>query len=74
MLHIAYETGTLWEPGGLKEQPEWFIDLLSWFISIYDSNKFYSRARSILGDGKKKHGTDKRPVNNNPVSGQRRSG
>lgn len=64
LCQISYETGTMWEPGGLKEQPDWFIELLSWFISVYDNTKFYSRARAILGDGKTKNGTDKRPTNN----------
>ena len=50
-LHIAAVTGTMWEPGALKDQPVWWVDLLSWFIQRYDAENFSSKARSILVDG-----------------------
>ena len=53
ILVLSYETKQLLYTGGIAQQPGWYIDLLSWFISRYDDNKFYSRARSILGSDKK---------------------
>lgn len=50
-LMITAETGNLWNSGGISEQPSWFIELLSIFLIRYNDHKFYSRARSILGDG-----------------------
>ena len=51
MLVIAAETGTMIERGGIMDQPEWFIELLSWFVQIYDNQKFTMKAKSVLGDG-----------------------
>lgn len=44
------------EEGPLSEQPDWWVDLLSWFLPYYSDMKFYSRARAILGDGTEKKG------------------
>jgi hypothetical protein len=52
VYQISAETGNLWVEGGIADQPDWFIDVLGWFISRYDQLKFMSRARAILGDGK----------------------
>lgn len=38
--------------GGMLDQPDWVVELLSWFAPRYDSSKFTSRARMVLGDGK----------------------
>jgi hypothetical protein len=51
-LVICAETGALWEEGGISSQPSWFIELLGWFLPRYNDLRFYSRAKSILGDGK----------------------
>lgn len=53
ILLLSYEMKQLLYTGGIAEQPGWYIELLSWFVNIYDDNKFYSRARSILGSDKK---------------------
>ncbi len=55
-LHVATVTGTMWETGGLKDQPTWWVDLLSWFIQRYDAENFSSKARMVLGDGSVKNG------------------
>lgn len=51
-LVVAAETGIMLEKGSLIDQPEWWVDLLSWFIPAWSDSRFYSRARAILGDGK----------------------
>lgn len=53
-LVICAETGIMLEDGPLSEQPDWWVDLLSWFLPYYSDTKFYSRARAILGDGSDK--------------------
>lgn len=53
-LVITAETGIMLEDGPLSEQPDWWIDLLSWFLPYYSDQKFFSRARAILGDGSSK--------------------
>lgn len=55
LLVLSYETKQLLYEGGLAQQPAWFIELLGWFVPRYDELKFYYRAKSILGDGKKKN-------------------
>jgi len=51
LLGLAAETGTLYEAGGLSNQPDWFIDLASWFIPLYKQRKLAMYAKAILGDG-----------------------
>ena len=50
LLVISAETGALYTSGGMDCQPDWFIDLLAWFLPLYLDSKFYSRAKAILGD------------------------
>lgn len=50
MLIIAAETGTMIDEGGLFDQPQSWIDLLADFLPRYDDQKFFTRARSILGE------------------------
>lgn len=50
-LHIAATTGAMWENGSLKEQPTWWVELLSWFIQRYDGENFSSKVRAVMGDG-----------------------
>lgn len=49
VLMIASETGAMLKQGAQEDQPEWFIELLGWFIPRYDSVKFMSKASSIVG-------------------------
>lgn len=51
LLTIASETGALYLTGGLVDQPDWFVDLLGWFLPRYNDRQFYSRAKAIFGDG-----------------------
>lgn len=60
-LVVSAETGIMIEQGSLLEQPEWWVDLLAWFLPAYSDQRFYSRARAILGDGK--NGNDHRKPN-----------
>jgi hypothetical protein len=56
LLTIAAESGNInLYDGGIIEQPEWWIDELSWFLPFYSHHRFVSRAKMILGDGKKSH-------------------
>lgn len=56
-LLICADTGTMWEQGGIKDQPDWFVDLLSWFLPRYDTMKFLAKADMILGGSTKKGNT-----------------
>lgn len=51
LLSVSAETGMMYESGGLADQPEWWIELSSWFLRRYDDAKFASRVRAVLGDG-----------------------
>jgi len=62
-LVITAETGIMLEEGPLAEQPEWWVDLLAWFLPYYSDIRFYSRARAILGDGTDKKAGVKRGRN-----------
>ena len=52
LLMLTAETGVMYRSGGLTDQPEWYLDLLEFFIPLYDKIKFTSKARMILGDPK----------------------
>jgi hypothetical protein len=58
VLLVSAETGAMWQQGGLSEQPEWFVDLLAWFLPHHDLFKFSSKAKMVLGEGDK-HGNKK---------------
>ena len=68
LLIVCCETKQLLYAGGIAEQPGWFVDLLSWFVTRYDENKFYSRARSILGSNNKVSSSGNRQGRTNPRS------
>ena len=51
LLLVVAETGSLYESGGIANQPSWLIDMLSWFLPRYNDLKFFSRARAVLGSG-----------------------
>ena len=57
ILHVASETGAMWDEGPLSEQHDWFVDVLSWFLTKHDFAKFQTKARMVLGDGKKESST-----------------
>lgn len=53
---VAVEQKSMLIAGGIAEQPTWFISLLAWFGPAYDTMKFQSRAKMILGDDTKSSG------------------
>jgi hypothetical protein len=54
LLILASETGKLnLISGGIYDQPDWWIDNLTWFVPKYKHTQFVTRAQMILGDGKK---------------------
>jgi len=63
ILQVSSETGAMWHDGPLSDQPEWFVDVLSWFLTQYDMAKFTTKARMVLGgDGKKESSSPKTPT------------
>lgn len=61
LMSVCVELKQLPYVGGMLDQPDWVVELLSWFAPRYDSAKFSSRARQVLGDGN--NGNNHRPVN-----------
>lgn len=51
-LVCCAETGIMLEEGSLSDQPDWWVELIAWFLPYYSDLKFYSRAKAILGDSK----------------------
>jgi len=54
ILSITADTGAMLKAGGIEDQPEWFVELLGWFLPLYDMMKFSLKARMILGEGETK--------------------
>lgn len=53
MLTLAAETGDLHlVDGGIIDQPDWWVETMSWFLPAYNHAKFFSRVRSLVGDEK----------------------
>ena len=52
LLVITSDTGAMLTPGSILEQPAWYIELLGWFIPLYDQTKWHSKMRGLFGDGK----------------------
>ena len=52
MLIIAAETGTMLESGGIYDQPDWWVELVSEFIPKHNQQKLISIARAFVGKGK----------------------
>lgn len=48
---VTCEQKAMLVPGGITEQPTWFIKLMAWFAPAYDMLKFMHKAKMILGDG-----------------------
>lgn len=62
VMVIAAETGAMMKSGGIEDQPDWFIDLLGWFLPRFDHIKFSTKAQAVLGD-KENGGNDRQPTN-----------
>lgn len=60
LLLVSAETGRMLDNGSLSDQADYWIDLLAWFLPFYDHQKFVSRVRMVLGDGKEKASVPKR--------------
>jgi hypothetical protein len=56
-LIVCDRTGIHWQSGGLADQPDWWVDIVAEFLPHIEESRFYSRARAILGDGKKQTST-----------------
>lgn len=52
MLILSAETGTMLEVGGIYDQPDWWVELVSEFIPRYNQNKLVSIAKAFIGKGK----------------------
>ena len=53
LLILAAETGNInLIRGGIYDQPDWWIENLSWFVPKYKHTQFITRAKMILGDSK----------------------
>lgn len=51
LMSLATESGNiLLYSGGIVDQPEWWIDSMTWFVPRYKNAQFVSRAKMILGD------------------------
>lgn len=51
LMVVSVEQKALLVEGGLANQPSWFVTMLAWFGPAYDTQKFVSRAKMVLGDG-----------------------
>jgi hypothetical protein len=63
-LTVVAETGSMWCSGGISEQPQWFIDLASWFLSCYSDLQFASRMRMLFGSGESNNGSQQGKLGN----------
>lgn len=54
LLMISADTGAMLVTGGIYDQPDWFVEALSWFLPKYQQTKLSLYARMFLGDGKPK--------------------
>jgi hypothetical protein len=73
ILVIAAETGAMMVGGGLEDQPDWFIDMLGWFLPRFDHIKFSTKAQAVLGDGSDTKGVVKNGGNNRQLADKRKS-
>lgn len=55
MLVVSAETGTMLYNGGISDQPDWYIELLGWFVRAYGNIKFVSQQGMIWGSNKKQN-------------------
>lgn len=54
LLTVSAETGAMLVEGGISKQPDWWVEMLAWFLPAYDRSRFYQRVRSVIGGGNKK--------------------
>ena len=52
LLIVTADTGALLEEGPILEQPAWYMELLGWFLPLYDQIKWNSKMRGLFGNGK----------------------
>lgn len=53
LLILSSETGNInLVHGAIEDQPDWWLENVSWFIPKYKQIQFISRVKMILGDGK----------------------
>jgi hypothetical protein len=53
LLIVAAETGNInLIVGGIMDQPDWWVEQISWFIPKYKQLQFVQKVRMVLGDGK----------------------
>jgi len=50
IMVTSVEMKKLLVSGGIADQPGWFVSLLTWFAPLYDTAKFASRVKMVLGD------------------------
>lgn len=48
ILLIAADTGAMLNSGGISDQPDWFVDLLAWFLPRLDMVRFTAKASMVL--------------------------
>ena len=67
IMSLVAETGN-WQyvDGGLIDQPDWWIENISWFVRTYKQIQFSNRVKSVVGDGSalkgiKSHGSNRKP-------------
>ena len=54
ILTLSMEMGCLYNAGGIIDQPDWYMSLITMFAPIYDKLKFTAKAQMVLGKGGKK--------------------
>ena len=53
ILCLSLEMGCLYKDGGLIDQPDWYMQLITFFAPIYDKLKFAAKAQMVLGKSAK---------------------
>jgi hypothetical protein len=53
ILCLSMEMGVLYNDGGIINQPDWYMQLITMFAPIYDKLKFAGKCQMVLGKGNK---------------------
>lgn len=56
ILMTAAESGTMLVEGGVSDQPDWWVELVGWFVPVLRNMTFYSRVNTIAEGMKAKGG------------------
>jgi hypothetical protein len=64
LMVIASSTGAMLEPGGLNDQPDWWVENLSWFAPRFEEMRWNARMIRIFGG--KDNGSNRRHADKNP--------